>query len=221
MYKVLLLPLILVAGSALASTEATHKVMGPGNFTNTSFNGLETMGPLNGSGLKASRIDVYGPASLSHGSQIGTATIMGPLMATDTTFTGPVEAHGNVQAQDSSFQGDLTTAGNEVEVKLENTQAKTITISPAQSSSTQSSSSDSIFSYFFSTKKNKTSTSEPQGARVILKGKKTLVEGPIEFIDGKGTLILEDNAQYTGRIIGGELAKKEVVEKQEESRKEG
>ncbi len=207
MKKILLVLLTLMAGRVLAAAK-TVKVMGPGNYMNESFNGIETMGPLTGSGLKANTIDVYGPAVLSQDSQIGTATIRGPLTASKTTFTGSVEANGNIQAQDSSFEGDLTTEGNDIEVKLENTRAKTITISAQTSGVQKSSSGGSIFSYFFSTKKKK-----PEGTRVILKGKNTLVNGPIEFINGEGTVILEDNATYTGKILGGKLAKKEEVEK--------
>lgn len=192
---------------------ATETVMGAAAYTDKTFDSLEIMGTLTGSRLKASTIEVYGPTNLK-GSVIGTAIILGPLTAQDTVFNGAVEAHGTIQAVDSTFKDTLSTDGTEIEVSLENSAAETISITGIKSGIQKSSSGTSV-SYVSGTKKK-----EADGMRVILKGKKTVVTGPIEFINEPGTVILSDNATFNGHIINGKIQTKAVETKKSDSSQE-
>ena len=116
-------------------------------------------------------------------------------MASNTSFTGPVEVYGNIQATDSDFKDDLTIDGDDSTlVILENSSAGGVTITTSVSGVQQTSSGITV-SYTISTKKEL-----PKGPQVILKGKKTLVNGPIQFIGQPGTIILSDNATFTGKV---------------------
>lgn len=185
---------------------ATETVMGAASYTDKTFDSLEIMGTLTGLRLKASTIEVYGPTNLK-GSVIGTARILGPLTAQDTVFNGAVEAHGAIQAVDSTFKDTLSTDGTEIEVLLENSTAESMSITSMKSRIQKSSHGISV-SYVSGTKKK-----EADGMRVILKGKKTLVAGPIEFINEPGTVILSDNATFNGHIINGKIQTKAVETK--------
>lgn len=205
--------MIILCSAVLSIRATTEKIMGPGSYTNKTFDALEVMGPLTGKRLKASTIDIYGAASLSEGSEIGSATIRGPLLATQATFSDAVDVHGNIQATDSTFKGDLNTEGNDVRVVLENSSAQAINLTGI--AGTQKSTGGSVWSTFFSSSKK-----EPQGSRVILRGKKTSVAGPIEFITTEGKVVLEDNASYAGKIINGTLEKPVELPKKVASEKE-
>ncbi len=210
-----IISLIVFAVASLSAIES-QKVMGPASYTDKTFDTLTIMGTLTGTGLTAATIDVYGPTYLYKGSEIGTATIRGPLTASDTSFTGPTEVYGNIRATDSDFKDDLTIDGdNSTLVTLENTTAGPIHITTPVSGVQQTSSGIS-FSYVFSTKKEM-----PKGPRVVLKGNKASISGPIEFIGQPGTVILADNATFTGKVLNGKVQKEALENKKATTQKEG
>ncbi len=207
--------LIVFAVASLGAVES-QKVMGPASYTDKVFDTLTTMGPLTGTGLTAATIDVYGPTYLYKGSEIGTATIRGPLVANNTSFNGPVEVYGNIQASDSDFKDDLTIDGDDSTlVTLENSSAGGITIATS-ASEVQQTNSGFTASYTISTKKDL-----PKGPQVVLKGKKTLVAGPIQFIGQSGTIILSDNATFTGKVLNGKVQKELLERTKATTQKEG
>jgi hypothetical protein len=182
---------------------ATERIMSAASYTDKTFDSLEVMGTLTGSKLKASSIKVYGPTNLKE-SVIGTARILGPLTAQDTLFNGPVEAHGTIQAVDSIFKDTLSTDGEEIELSLENSSAESISITRMKSGIQKKTNNGSV-SYVSGIKKK-----EADGMGVILKGKKTHVAGPIEFIGETGTVTLEDDATFTGEVINGKIEKRKI-----------
>lgn len=179
----------------------SEKSLGPASYTNQTFDSIETMGPLTGSALKARTLEIYGSADLSK-SEIGSATVYGPLKMTETVFKGPIKAHGNVQAVDSTLRSNLTIESNDPgSVILEDSSAKTIYIT-SEESEYQTNQRKAGFSAYFSTQKK-----YPEGPQVVIKGAKSSVEGPIEFIGKEGTVILAENATYSGAITNGKLEK--------------
>lgn len=177
----------------------TEKSLGPASYRNQTFDSVETMGPLTGSELKARILEIYGSATLSK-SEIGSAKVYGPLTMTKTVFTGPIKAHGNVQVIDSTLGSDLAIESNDPgRAIIENSSAKAIYI-VSEESEHQTADVKTGFSAYLSTYKK-----DPVGPQVVIKGTKSSVAGPIEFIGKEGTVILVENATYRGTITNGNL----------------
>ncbi len=120
--------LIVCAAGIHLQAARVEKVRGSANYTNRTFDvPLEIKGSLTGDGLKAPKIDVYGPADLTN-SQIGSAIIRGTLSAQGSTLkgetkvSGPAELvqstmeeatiRGPLSAQGSTFTDPITVYGN-------------------------------------------------------------------------------------------------------------
>jgi len=184
--KQLLLSMIFI--TAGVSLRAEETVMGSASYSNKTFtSSLTVMGPLKGTQLTAPSLNIYGPANLSN-SHIGSATIQGPLDSLNTEFTGKITVYGNIQADTSTFKKSLMVYGKDIEVVLQDSETKDITIESDDPKNV-------------SVKNIAKNTTNKQFPIIHLKGT-THVVGDITFAGKEGAVMIDDTARHTGKVYG-------------------
>ncbi len=190
----------------------TLEVQGRANVTNTSIQGATSIqGRTEVANSQLDKLKVQGKLLIRESTVRGRLKAQGEFHAIHTTFEAPAHTMGRFEAQDAIFQQEVHLIG--IMHAYQTSFANTITAVTQEivlhDTTTQDvyikDNKDGIKKWtkkykFLSFLANK--QDEPQ---VITLSGKTIIQGSITFENGKGIVVLGDEAQIKGEVIGGTI----------------